>query len=75
MTLDLHGMSLLEAKKFLEKTLVSLPKDIKEITVIHGYSQGDAILKMVRDPNQLRHRRIIRRRYTKNKGETILVLL
>ena len=74
MTIDIHGMIVVQAKKVLEKAISSASKDTKEIIIIHGYSQGDALKTMVRDPNQLRSNRIKRRKITKNPGETILEL-
>ncbi|MGS0972113.1 MAG: Smr/MutS family protein [Candidatus Izemoplasmataceae bacterium] len=73
--IDVHGMSVLEAKKVIEKLLASLPKDVKELRVIHGYSSGNEIKKMVQDRNSLRSKRIMARKYTKNPGETILLLV
>lgn len=73
--IDLHGMSVLEAKKTLEKLIASLPKDVKELKVIHGYSSGDELKKMVQDRTVLRSKRIMARKYTKNPGETILLLV
>ncbi len=73
-TIDLHGMTVLEAKKTLEKALAKCPPSIDRIIVIHGYSSGDAIRNMVRDPNGVRSRKILRRKITKNPGETIFEL-
>lgn len=75
MHIDVHGMSVLEAQKTLEKTLASCPKHITRLIVIHGHSHGDAIKHMVRDPNGLRSKKILRRKPTKNPGETILELV
>lgn len=73
-TVDLHGMIVVQAKKHLEKVIKEAPIETKEIRVIHGHQHGDTIRSMVRDPNQLRSHRIVRRKYTQNQGETILVL-
>jgi DNA-nicking Smr family endonuclease len=73
--IDLHGMSVLEAKKTLEKLLASLPSSVKELRVIHGYSSGNDLKKMVQDRTMLRSKRIMARKYTKNPGETILLLV
>lgn len=72
--LDLHGLSVLEAKSLIERTIVKLPKNEKELLLIHGYHGGDQIKRMIQDKNQLRSKRIVRRKYTMNQGETILVL-
>lgn len=73
--IDVHGMSVLEAKKVIEKLIASMPNDVKELKVIHGYSSGSEIKKMVQDRNSLRSKRIMARKYTKNPGETILLLV
>ncbi len=72
--IDLHGMSERDAKKTLERFIADAPADCKAIRVIHGHRHGDAIARMVRDPNALRSRRIVRRKYSKNPGETVLIL-
>lgn len=72
--IDIHGMTEVEAKKILERYIVSLPKDVKEFRVIHGYHSGDALKKMVRDSSKLRSNRIKRRKLTMNQGETIIEL-
>ncbi len=74
LTIDLHGMLVNQALKTLEKAIKDAPKGTEHIRVIHGHHHGDAIRQMVRDPNQLRSRRLIRRKQTKNPGETILVI-
>lgn len=71
--LDVHHMSILEAKKKIEKTVVSLSDKYTQITVIHGYSNGNQILSMVRS-RQLNCKRIKQKILTLNQGETILVL-
>lgn len=73
--IDLHGLSVLEAKKTLEKLIASLPDNVKELRVIHGYSSGSDLKKMVQDRTMLRSKRIMARKYTKNPGETILLLV
>lgn len=73
-TLDLHGYSLGEAKKTIEQTIARMPKGNQELKVIHGYHKGDAIKQLVQDRFAIRSKRIVRRRYTRNQGETILVL-
>ncbi len=71
---DLHGMSLNQAKKHLERELRNAPKDTTVMRVIHGHSHGDAIKRMVEDPNGIRSTRLARRKYTKNPGETLYIL-
>ena len=73
-TLDLHGYSVGEAKKLIEQTIVRMPKGNHELKIIHGFHKGDAIKQLVQDRHQIRSNRIVRRKYTRNQGETILVL-
>lgn len=74
LTIDIHGMVEHDAIKTLEKFIASAPKNTEAITVIHGYHSGNILKDMVRNPNKLRSKRIKRRRYTLNQGETILEL-
>lgn len=52
---DIHGMTVSEAKKHL-KSWNTADSTIKEIDVIHGYSNGQALQNMVR--KDLKHKRI-----------------
>lgn len=72
--LDVHGYTELEAKKIIERYIASLPKDIKELRIIHGYHGGDSLRSLVRDNSKLRSKRIKRRKMTMNQGETIIEL-
>ena len=72
--IDLHGMTLNEAKKTLERFIATSPPNTTRIRVVHGHRHGDAIATMVRDPNVLRSTRIVQRKRTKNQGETWLIL-
>ena len=74
LTIDLHGMGVAEAKRTLERFLNEAPADCREIVVVHGHTKGDALKGLLEDPNGIRHRRIVRRKFTKNPGETVLVL-
>ena len=71
---DLHGLSLNQAKKTLERALRDAPKKTTVIRVIHGHTHGDAIKRMVQDPNAIRSHRLMRKKYTKNLGETLYLL-
>lgn len=73
-TIDIHGFTVTEAKKFIEQTIVRLDKNVTELTVIHGYHNGNSLKELLRNPNGIRSKRIVRRKYTMNQGETILVL-
>ena len=72
LTADIHGMTVTDAKKALERLLSSTDKNISEITVIHGYSGGKALSDMVR--KKLSHPRIARKILSMNQGETLLLI-
>jgi len=72
--LDIHGYTESEAIKIIERELASLPNDVKSIRIIHGYHSGDSLKKMVQNPRKIRSKKIKRRKYTMNQGETILEL-
>ncbi len=71
---DIHGMSVVEAQKHIEQVIRDASEEVTAIRVVHGYRGGESLREMVADPNAIRSRRIKRRRYTMNKGETILEL-
>lgn len=69
---DIHNMNRADAKHYLERYISNADKDIKEICVIHGYSQGSVLKQLVQ--KSLKHHRIQSKILTLNQGETILVL-
>ena len=71
--IDIHGMTELEAKIAIEKYIVSLPKDAEEVRIIHGYHGGTALKELVRS-NKIRSKRIYKKKFTMNQGETIYIL-
>ena len=71
-TIDLHDMELLEAKYHLEKLFETLPEDILEVVVIHGYRKGQVLLNMVR--KSFKHPRIKQKVIPLNKGITIFLV-
>ncbi len=71
-TVDIHGMTEYDAIKHLEDVIKRAESGVEAIRVIHGYNKGDTLREMVRDPNKIRSRRIVGRRYTMNQGETII---
>ena len=73
-TLDLHGYTVVEAKKEIEKLIAKSSNDVKFIRVIHGYHSGDTLKEFVRSRNGIRSKRLMRKKYTMNQGETILEL-
>lgn len=73
-TIDVHGMTKNEAKKAIEKLIASCPKGTERVTVIHGYHNGTELKEMIQSRNGIRSKRIERKRYTMNQGETIFIL-
>lgn len=69
-TIDLHDMELLEATYHLEKLFETLPENIKEVIVIHGYHKGQVLLNMVR--KDFKNPRIKKKVIPMNKGITLL---
>lgn len=71
-SINLHSMNYSDAKYYLERLLVNADNNIKEIEVIHGYRNGDALMQLVR--NNLKSKRIKRRVISMNPGVTNLLL-
>ena len=69
---DIHGMTVSDAKKKLEQLISAAPPTLLEITVIHGYGGEKALCNMVR--KTLKHKRIKQRVLSMNQGETTLIL-
>ncbi len=69
---DIHGMRADEARRQLELLLTRAGKDVEEITVIHGYHNGQVLLDMVR--RQLKHPRIEAKMLSLNSGQTRIIL-
>lgn len=70
--LDLHNMQVDEAEFYLENAINTATYKIKEVVVIHGYQQGQAILNMVR--KKFKHKRIEKKVIPYNKGVTLIFL-
>lgn len=73
-TIDIHGYTVDEARIFIEKTIAKLDKNVTELVVIHGYHGGNQLKNLLSSPNGIRSKRISRRKYSMNQGETILEL-
>ncbi len=69
--LDLHGHTTESAKAKLNDTLKHLPKDVREIQVIHGYRGGTALRDTVR---KYSHPKIERKILGLNQGITTLII-
>lgn len=72
LTVDLHGMTVTEARSELMRVLKGCPKHIREIDVIHGYTQGQALQNLVR--REFSHPKIERKILTMNNGSTTFIL-
>ncbi len=70
-TIDIHGETRQSSRKLLENKLKSLPKDTREIVVIHGYHQGNTLQQMVRS---FKHPMVERKILGLNQGETIFLI-
>lgn len=68
LVIDLHEMTVAEAKYYLEKELDTAPENVKIVEVIHGFHKGRAILNMVR--KDFNHPRIKRKYLGFNSGTT-----
>lgn len=69
--LNIHGMTVQQAKKEIQSILKSCPKNIKEIEVIHGYNGGKALQQYVRS---IKHPKVERTIIGLNNGKTTLIL-
>ena len=69
-SIDIHGMSVKEAKRSLERTIISLDRNIHDVIIIHGYNNGNALQLMVR--NELHCKRIKEKIIPLNPVRTIL---
>lgn len=65
--IDLHGMTVSEAKAALDVFLTTAPRGVT-VTVIHGCNRGTALQKYVR--TQYRNKRIERKILGLNQGST-----
>ena len=72
LTVDIHGMTVMEAKNELTSLLTKCDKSTKEIDVIHGCHGGTALLNFVR--KEFKHPRLVKRILSLNNGVTTLVI-
>lgn len=73
-TIDVHGMTVDQAKREIERFIAACEPSVKEVMVIHGFHRGDALRQMIQSPTGIRSKRIKRKRLTMNRGETIFEL-
>lgn len=71
-TINLHDMPLTQAQREMNRLLKTCPKNTDEIEVIHGYHNGDRILRYIR--SELKHPRINKKILGLNNGVTIIEL-
>ncbi len=69
---DLHNMSVIEARRYLKTYLNNLPKEVDEIDVIHGFQSGTSLQKFVR--KDFSHKRIDRKIIGLNHGVTTFLI-
>lgn len=71
MELDIHGMTVQQAKKEIQSVLKMCPKVVREIDIIHGYNGGKVLQQYVRG---IKHPKVDRVIIGLNNGKTTLVL-
>ena len=57
--IDLHNMSVIEARNYLKKYINALGRGEFELKVIHGYRGGTDLQKFVR--KEFKHKRVARK--------------
>lgn len=70
--IDLHNMKVKEANEYLHDVISILPDNTKELKIIHGYNNGNALLKMVRI--DFTDKRVLSKYLSLNQGVTIFIL-
>lgn len=71
MEIDLHNQTVESARKFLTQKLKTLPKDVGEVNIIHGYHSGTALKKMVQN---YKNPAIKQKILGLNQGTTVFVI-
>jgi len=67
-TIDLHQLTVVEAKEELDRFMDRLPMGTLEVVVIHGFHHGQRLKMFV---SKYDHPKINRKYKTMNRGETI----
>lgn len=70
-TIDLHQLTVIEAKDELDRFMDRLTKDTRQVVVIHGFRHGQRLKSFV---NKYEHPKIKEKIKTLNQGETIFVI-
>lgn len=71
--IDLHGMSLDEARDALDEALRNTDMSVYRVRAIHGFNNGTAIQTMIRREYNM-HFKVIRVAKGPSNGQTDLVL-
>lgn len=71
-SIDLHGMTVIEARKALKEELNRMPKNSRELEVIHGSNGGIKLQTLVR--KEFSHPRLEKKILTLNQGVTLFLL-
>lgn len=69
---DLHTMTVAEARQYLKSTLNSMPRHIREVRIIHGYRGGRELQKFVR--HEFNHKKVERKILELNQGMTTYMI-
>lgn len=69
--IDLHGYTVESARSLITNILKNLPKDVREVSIIHGYHSGTALRNMV---NSYKNAKIERKILGLNQGVTIFII-
>ena len=71
--IDLHGMTLDEARDALDEALRNTDMSVYRVRAIHGFNNGTAIQQMIRREYQM-HFKVMRVAKGPSNGQTDLVL-
>lgn len=71
--INVHGLSVAEAKSTINKTLKNLNQNVRVVRIVHGYHGGDRIARMVRKTYRS-HPLIERVELSMNPGITDLII-
>jgi DNA-nicking Smr family endonuclease len=69
---DLHQMTVREAKKYLDSYICAMPKGTAELVVIHGFNMGRVLQRFVR--SEYTHKRVEKKIIGLNQGSTIFLI-
>ena len=67
-TVDIHSMTVMQAKSFLLQTFNKLEPGIEEVIVIHGFNQGTSLKELVL--HEFKHPKIQSKYPSLNSGRT-----